>query len=199
MNEPLNDASKQIIDVDKHIYDLDCHTIAFDEAELWRINLRKIREKKGISIKKIAEETGLNEKSVAGIFSGKAKNPGVIPVRKIIGVLGCTINEVFAESGAVIGDKDLATLQAEVSKLTEENEYLTNSLKDTTVELATQKSKVSELEDEVKSLVAKLETSKLKLEHKEELIALKDDLISLYNYYNQRLGIEIPGVKTKNK
>ena len=89
------------------------------EQEQWRINLKELRNKVGMSNKQIADKENLSEKSVARVFSGEAKSPGVDLVRRIIHALGGTWSEIFAESGAVIGGQDLATLQAEVTRLTE--------------------------------------------------------------------------------
>lgn len=118
--------------------------------EQWRINLIALWKRTGMSAKQIAEKEDLCEKSVSRVFSGESKNPGADLVRKIIHALGGTWNEIFAESGAVIGDKDLAALQAEVGRLTEEN--------------ATLRTEIAML--------------RMKLEHKEEIIAL-------HNYYNK--------------
>lgn len=92
--------------------------------EQWRINLRELKNRSGKHIKQIADEENLSEKSIARIFSGEAKNPGVDLVRRIIHSLGGHWSEIFAETGAVIGDQNLATLQAENAKLTEENAML---------------------------------------------------------------------------
>ena len=141
------------------------------EQELWRVNLKELRNRSGMSSKQIADKENLSEKSVHRVFSGEAKNPGVDLIRRIIHALGGTWNEIFAESGAVIGSQDLATLQAEVNRLTEENELLTSSLNIANLDLTVQKDKVSVLQSENDLL-------KMQLKHKEEIIAL-------HNYYNK--------------
>lgn len=141
------------------------------EEELWRINLKELRNKTKMSNKQIAEAGDLSEKSVARVFSGEAKNPGVDLVRRIITVMGGKFSEIFAESGAVIGSQDLATLQAEVTRLTEENAILTSSLNIANLDIAVQKDKLLALENENKIL-------NLKLEYEEKIIAVHD-------YYNK--------------
>lgn len=142
-----------------------------DGAEQWLINLIEWKNKIGKSSKQIAEEENLAEKSVSNVFSGKSKNPGVDLIRRIIHSLGTTWRDIFGESDAVIGGQNLATLQAEVDRLTEEVARLTSSLNIVNLELAVQKDKVSALETENKLLC-------LKLEYEEKLNAV-------HNFYNK--------------
>lgn len=141
------------------------------DQEQWRNNLKELRNRAGMSYKQIADKENLSEKSVCRVFTGEAKNPGVDMVRRIIHALGGTWGEIFAESGAVIGGQDLATLQAEVTRLTEENALLESSLNIANLDLTVQKEKVVALENEIKML-------NLRLEYEEKIIALHD-------YYNK--------------
>jgi transcriptional regulator with XRE-family HTH domain len=143
---------------------------------MWLENLKELKERTGMSSKQIADKAEASEKSVKRVFTGDAKNPGVELVRKIIDAMGGSWHEIFAESGAVIGGQDLATLQTEVNRLTEENAILAQNLNIATVDLAVQKDKVSALETEIELL-------KMKLIH-------KDEIISLHNYY----GTVISGI-----
>jgi transcriptional regulator with XRE-family HTH domain len=142
-----------------------------NEQDQWLINIKEVRNKVGISNKQIADALLVSEKTISRFFSGEAKNPGVDFVRRVIKVLGCTWSEIFAESGAVIGGQDLATLQTEVNRLTEENALLASSLNIANLDLAVQKDKVSALENENKILC-------LKLEYEEKILAV-------HNFYNK--------------
>jgi transcriptional regulator with XRE-family HTH domain len=140
-------------------------------AEQWLINLIELKNRTEISLKQIAEMENLSEKSVSNVFLGKSKNPGVDLIRRIIHALGGSWREIFGESDAVIGSQDLVTLQAEVTRLTEENAVLTSSLKMANLDLSVQKDKVVTLENEIKIL-------RLKLEYEEKLVAV-------HNFYNK--------------
>ena len=140
-------------------------------AEPWLINLIELKNRTEISLKQIAEMENLSEKSVSNVFLGKSKNPGVDLIRRIIHALGGSWREIFGESDAVIGSQDLVTLQAEVTRLTEENAVLTSSLKMANLDLSVQKDKVVVLENEIKIL-------RLKLEYEEKLVAV-------HNFYNK--------------
>ena len=144
-----------------------------DGAEQWLINLIELKNRVDMSCKQIAEKENLPEKSVSNVFLGKAKSPGVDLIRRIIHALGGTWREIFGASDAVIGGQDLATLQAEVDRLTEEVAFLTSSLNIANLELNVQKDKVVALETENKLLC-------LKLEYEEKLNAVH----SFYNKLN---------------
>ena len=140
-------------------------------AEQWLINLIDLKNKAELTVKQISENENLAEKSVSNVFLGKSKNPGVDLIRRIIHALGGSWREIFGESDAVIGSQDLVTLQAEVDRLTNENNILTSSLNIANIELSVEKNKVTALEGENQIL-------KLKLEYEEKLNAV-------HNFYNK--------------
>lgn len=132
-------------------------TIIPQGAEQWLVSLIELKNRAELTVKQISEKENLAEKSVSNVFSGKSKSPSVDLIRRIIHALGGTWGEIFAESGAVIGSQDLATLKADVDRLTEENEKLTESLKLANLELNVLKDKNTALENENKILCLKLE------------------------------------------
>ena len=100
-----------------------------DGAEPWLVNLIELKNRTDMSFKEIAEKKNLAEKSVSNVFLGKSKSPSVSLVNKIIHALGGTSREIFAETDAVIATQDMVALQAEVDRLTEENNLLKKELK----------------------------------------------------------------------
>jgi transcriptional regulator with XRE-family HTH domain len=140
-------------------------------AEQWLINLIDLKNKAEMTVKQISEMENLAEKSISNVFNGESKNPGVNLIRRIMNALGGSWREIFGESDAVIGSQDLATLQAEVDRLTQENELLTSALNIKEIDLSVEKSKVVTLESEIQLL-------KLKLEYEEKLNAV-------HNFYNK--------------
>jgi transcriptional regulator with XRE-family HTH domain len=129
---------------------------------MWLDNLKELKAKTKMSSKQIAELTNLPERTVIRIFSGDTDNPYVDTLRRIVAVLGGSLDDIFAESKTVVAGQDLVALQTEVERLTAENGLLSveNSV----------------LKDKVASLTAESDLLRLKLEHKEEIIAL-------HNYY----------------
>ena len=134
----------------------------YDGQDQWLINLNNYRVRIDMPLREVAEKSMVSEKQVHRIFSGESKNPGVEPVRKILRAMGATINEIFEESGAVIGGQDLATLQAKVDELASQMSIL--------------KAENNVLKSKTDALSAENDLLRLKLEHKEEIIAL-------HNYY----------------
>lgn len=129
---------------------------------MWLDNLKELKKKTGMSSKQIAEKTNLPERTVIRIFSGDTDNPYVDTLRRIVAVLGGSLDDIFAESKTIVGGQDLITAQAEVDRLSAEVSMLTA---ENTI-----------LKDKVSTLTAEGDLLRLKLEHKEEIIAL-------HNYY----------------
>lgn len=134
------------------------------DKNMWLDNLKELKKAKGMSSKQIAEATNLPERTVARIFSGDTPNPYVDTLYRIVVVLGGSLDDVLSDSKAVVGSKNLIALQEEVDRLNTEN--------------ATLKDENGALKDEAATLRAENVMLRLKLEHKEEIIAL-------HNYYNK--------------
>lgn len=128
-----------------------------DGAEQWLINVIELLNRTGMTFRQIAEKENLSEKSVSNVFLGKSKNPGVDLIRRIIHALGGSWAEIFGESGAVIGGKDLVTLQAEVAELTRELDVYKTNYNLLSLDNNVLKDKVTVLENENKVLCLKLE------------------------------------------
>jgi transcriptional regulator with XRE-family HTH domain len=133
---------------------------------MWLDNLKELKKKTGMSSKFIAEKTNLPERTVSRIFSGDTDAPRVDTLRRIVAVLGGSLDDIFAESGSVVANTDMIALQAEFDKLLNE----ATEIKDENVSL---KDKVARLEVENDRL-------KLKLEHNEKIISLQEEIISLH-------------------
>ena len=138
---------------------------------MWLDNLKELKKAKGMTAKQIAEKTNLPERTVNRIFSGDTDNPYVDTLRRIVAVLGGSLDDLFAESKIIVGDQGLAALQEEVNKLTAEIERLK-----TEIALLTTENNI--LKDKNVTLSAEIDLLRLKLEHKEEIIAI-------HNYYNK--------------
>ena len=130
---------------------------------MWLDNLKEFKKKKGLSSKQIAERSNLPERTVVRIFSGDTPNPYVDTLRRIAVVLDTSLDELFGDTKAVVGTQNLATLQEETNRLSAELDILRaeSSVKDA----------------KLVTLQAENDILRMKLEHKDELLAL-------HNYYN---------------
>ncbi len=131
---------------------------------MWLDNLKELKRVKGMSSKQIADKTNLPERTVVRIFSGDTDNPYVDTLRRIVAVLDGSLDDIFAEGTAVVGSKNLKALQEDVDATKAERDVLA--------------AEIAILKDKVTALTAENDLLRLKLEHKEEIIAL-------HNYYNK--------------
>ncbi len=131
---------------------------------MWLDNLKELKKKTGMSSKQIAEMTNLPERTVIRIFSGDTDNPYVDTLRRIVAVLGGSLDDIFAEGKAVVGDQNLMVLHAELDAVKAERDKLS--------------AENAMLKDEVATLESDIDRLHLLLEHKDEIIAL-------HNYYNK--------------
>lgn len=131
---------------------------------MWLDKLKELKKEKGMSSKQIAEETNLPERTVVRIFSGDTDNPYVDTLRRIVGVLDGSLDDIFAEGTAVVGGRNLKSLQDEIEIIKAERDVLV-------AEAAIAKDKIS-------ALSAENDLLKMQLKY-------KDEIISLHNYYNK--------------
>ena len=131
---------------------------------MWLDNIKELKKKTGLSTKQLADKTNLPERTVARVFSGETDNPYITTLIPIVNALGGSLNEIFADTNAVVGTERLATLKECVDVVNAEKEIL----------IAENKI----LQDKVSALTSELELTKMKLMHKEELLAV-------HNYYTK--------------
>lgn len=139
------------------------------DLNMWLENLKELKTAKGLSGKQIAERANLPERTVNRIFSGETLNPSMDYLIKIVHCLGGSLDSIFADTQVVVGGAGLITMQTDIDRLTGEIERLATELDLANAEITIQKSKAD-------ALTAENEILRLKLEHKEELLAL-------HNYY----------------
>lgn len=134
---------------------------------MWLENLRDLRKEKGSPpYKQIAEKAGVPERTVTRIFSGETGSPSVENLRKIVvDALGGSLDDILAGTKAVVGGLNLAELQAELDRLKGEIERLNGV--------------VAGYAADVNSLTAENDILRLKLEHKEELLAVHNHYIKM--------------------
>lgn len=132
---------------------------------MWLDNLKELKKAAGMSAAQIAKEANLPERTVSRIFSGDTDNPYADTLHRIVVILGGSLDSVLADSKAVVGTANLATLQAEADRL--------NS------EVALLQAENAVLKDKNAALSAENDLLRMKLEHKDEIIAI-------HNYYISR-------------
>lgn len=137
---------------------------------MWLDNLKELKKEKNMSTKQLAERANLPEKTVIRILSGKTLNPYLDTLDRLAVGLECSIGDIIAGTNAVIGTANLSTLQEDITNVTKEKETIAAER-----DLVCAENNI--LKDKVTTLTAEIELLKMKLMHKEELLAL-------HNYYN---------------
>ena len=123
---------------------------------MWRDRILEAKKEKDIRTKTMAEFVRMPEKTVSRILSGKTQSPYVDTVIALGASVGLTPEDIFSEAGVIVGDQDLAVLQAEAERLTGE--------------LATLRNEAEKLKSHVSALTVENDLLRMKLDHKEELI-----------------------------
>lgn len=132
---------------------------------MWLENINELKKAKKMSVKDIANMTKLPERSIARVFSGEVDNPYITTLIPIVNALGGSLDEIFADTNAVVGSKNLVELQNELQAIQTDKERL---IAENTVLL-----------NKVSVLNAENEIYKMKLRHKEE------ELQTIYDYYHK--------------
>ena len=130
---------------------------------MWHERLNELRKMNGNpSYRKIATALNMSEKTVTRTFTDTSKTCYINTVYPIIKYLGGSLDDIFGDTGAMIGSKGYAELQEKVSILTAQFDVIVaeNNI----------------LKDKVVTLTSELDLAKKELQHKDELLAL-------HNYY----------------
>ena len=123
---------------------------------MWLEKLIELKKKSGMSSEQIAKGTMMPKRTITRIFHGETHYPTIATLIPIVNFLGGSLDEIFADTGAVVGNKTLSELQEKIDVLTTERDSILS-------ENAVLKDRVGNLTDEL---------LKTQLAHKDEIIAL---------------------------
>lgn len=129
---------------------------------MWIDNLKELKKKSGKTTAQIAEETKIPESTIKRIFGGSTDDPRVSTIRQIVICLGGSMDQVLADTNAVLTTESFAEVKETARAVEAESD------------LIAAENKV--LRDKVAALTAEVDLLKLKLNHKDELLAV-------HNYY----------------
>ena len=69
---------------------------------MWLDNLKELRKQTKMTYKQIADKANLPERTVNRVFSGDTDNPYVETLHRIVDALGFTLNDIFADTAAIV-------------------------------------------------------------------------------------------------
>lgn len=132
---------------------------------MWLDNLKELKKKSGLSCTEIAERSNVAERTVKRIFAGESDHPYADTLDMIAKALGADLGAVFSDTSVVVATADIVGIKDKVEKVTAEANMLV--------------AENNALKMENTALKSEVDLLRLKLEHKEEIIAL-------HNYYAHR-------------
>lgn len=154
---------------------------------MWLDNLKELKKAKGMSAKQIADKTNLPERTVNRVFSGDTENPTVVTLHRIVSVLGGSLDDILADSNAVVGSKTLSKAEEEIKVLFDELEAIKASCAVFEAENATLKTTVDVLTTERDTLLAEVAIQQAKIDsQRNQIDTLKDQIIETHSYYIKR-------------
>lgn len=129
---------------------------------MWIDNLKELKKRSGKTSAQIAEETKIPESTIKRIFGGSTDDPRISTIRQIVICLGGSLDQVLADTNAVLATESLVEVKETARVVEAESDMIAAENK--------------VLRDKVAALKAEVELLNQKLAHKEELIAV-------HNYY----------------
>ena len=124
----------------------------------WLNNLKQLKQASGKRTKDIVVGTGLPERTIVRIFNGETENPSISTLIPIVSFLGGYLDDIFADTQALVSNHSHAALQGRLDIVTAERDLMiaeNKILKETTT-----------------AQTAEIELLKTKLMMQEEIIAL---------------------------
>lgn len=131
---------------------------------MWLDNLKELKKSTGMTSKQIAEKTKLPERTVNRILTGETDHPRVDTVHLIVTALGGSLNDIFADTNAVVATETLVAVKENAEVIEAERNLV-----------------LAELE----MLRAKTIAQDAEIQLLKERIQHKDELLALHNYYNK--------------
>jgi transcriptional regulator with XRE-family HTH domain len=136
---------------------------------MWKENLIDLRKSTGTSFKDIENGTGIGERTVARIFSKKAEDNkrghSMDNIVAIVKYLGGSLDDIFADTGAIVGGKNYVEMQEKITALNKQVEVLES---DKNLLIADN----NLLKSEVATLSGRLELSETRVMYMEKIIAM---------------------------
>lgn len=137
---------------------------------MWLDKLRELRKMSGKTNKYLAEQMHRSERTIGRFFSGEA-DLGIDELQKMVDLMGGSLEDILNESNFKLPTPEIEALK-------KENTSLTMAIEEMTAKETLINAEITVLKDKIVSLTAENDLLRLKLEHKEEIIAL-------HNYYNK--------------
>jgi transcriptional regulator with XRE-family HTH domain len=131
---------------------------------MWLDNLKELKKNKGMTAKQIADATKIPESTIKRIFAGDTIDPYVSTIHRIVTVLGGSLDNILADTNAVLAPEKVIEVKETVEVVEAERDLV-----------------LAELE----MLRAKTIAQEAEIQLLKERLHHKDELLAVYNYFTK--------------
>ena len=133
---------------------------------MWLDNLKELKKSKGMTLTQIADATKIPESTIKRIFSGDTTDPYVTTIHRIVIALGGSLDNILAETRAVLAPQTLVEVK-EIADVAEAERDL--------------------IAEENKVLKATVSAQRAEIEMLQKELAHKEELLAVHNFYRTHL------------
>ena len=117
---------------------------------MWLENLKELKKTKGMTAKQIADATKIPESTIKRIFSGDTEDPYVSPIHRIVTVLGGSLDQILADTNAVLSTECLAEVKETVEVAEAERKLLLAEIETLRAKVSAQETEIMLLQQQIK-------------------------------------------------
>ena len=133
---------------------------------MWLDNLKELKKSKGMTSAQIADATKIPESTIKRIFSGDTTDPYVTTIHRIVVALGGSLDDILAETRAVLAPNTIAEVR-EIADVVEAERDL--------------------IAEDNKVLKATVSAQRAEIEMLQKELAHKEELLAVHNFYRTHL------------
>ena len=117
---------------------------------MWLENLKELKKAKKMTSKQIADATKIPESTIKRIFSGDTEDPYVSTIHRIVTVLGGSLDQILADTNAVLATECLAEVKETVEMAEAERKLLLTEIETLRAKVSSQETEIILLQQELK-------------------------------------------------
>ena len=117
---------------------------------MWLDNLKELKKTKGMTSKQLADATKIPESTIKRIFSGDTEDPYVSTIHRIVTVLGGSLDQILADTNAVLATESFAEVKENIEVAEQERKLLLAEIETLRAKVSSQETEIILLQQELK-------------------------------------------------
>ena len=117
---------------------------------MWLENLKELKKAKGMTAKQIADATKIPESTIKRIFSGDTDDPYISTIHRIVVVLGGSLDQILADTNAVLATECLAEVKENIEVAEQERKLLLAEIETLRAKVSAQETEIMLLQQQIK-------------------------------------------------